>query len=120
MNNYSWNRVLNLKETLFWAIAIIFILANLFFSLISLIEIYEVGFTELEKHYHWNAEPFPWYYESKNIYLAYISCWTTIFLIILFFQIYYLIKDNKYKELISAFAFFLVFIIMLIANGPMN
>jgi uncharacterized BrkB/YihY/UPF0761 family membrane protein len=112
------NKKLNFKDGLFWTIAILFILTNLIFSVVSIIEIYQVSFTSVEKEYCWGAEPFPWYYESKMTYLTYIGSWTILFLTVLFFQIYYAFKDNKTKELYSGLLYILLIVTMLIINGP--
>ena len=106
----------NFKNGLFWTIAILTTLANLLFSLASVFELYQISFTHLEKEYHWGADPFPWYYATKNTYLTYIGTWTVLLLTILFFQIYYIIKDNKVKELYAGLLFVLGFVAMLITN----
>ncbi|RCU42362.1 hypothetical protein DQ356_10595 [Chryseobacterium lacus] len=114
------NRKLNLKDGLFWTIAILVILTNMLFSLASVFEIYQISFTDIEKEYHWGAEPFPWYYENKMTYLTYTGSWTILFLTTLFFQVYFALKDNKTKELYSGLLFILLFATMLIVNGPID
>lgn len=114
------NRKLNFKDGLFWTIAILVILTNVVFSFASLLEVYQISFTNIEKEYHWGADPFPWYYESKTTYLTYTGLWTILFLTTLFFQIYFAIKDNKTKELYSGLLYVLFFVAMLVANGPMD
>jgi uncharacterized BrkB/YihY/UPF0761 family membrane protein len=107
---------LNLKDGFFWTIATLVILANVLFSLASIFEICQISFTDIEKEYHWGAAPFPWYYKSKMTYLTYIGSWTVLFLMILFFQIYYTIKDHKTKELYSGLLCILVFVTMLVCS----
>jgi hypothetical protein len=114
------NRKLNFKDGLFWTIAILVILTNVLFSFGSAFEIYQISFTEIEKEYHWGADPFPWYYENKMTYLTYTGSWTVVFLTILFFQVYYAIKNNKTKELYSGLLYILFFVAMLVVNGPMD
>lgn len=111
---------MSFKNGLFWIIASIVTAFNLLFCFISLIEIYQVSFTSKEKEYHWGAEPFPWYYETKMTYLTYTGSWAVLFLSILFFQIFYLLKRNKTREMYSGLLFILLFAIMLVVNGPMN
>lgn len=114
------NRKLNIKDGLFWTIAILVILTNMLFSFASVFEIYQISFTDIEKEYHWGADSFPWYYENKMTYLTYTGFWTVLFLTILFFQVYYAIKDNKSKELYSGLFYILFFAAMLVVNGPMG
>lgn len=114
------NRKLNFKDGLFWTIAILVILTNVLFSFASVFEIFQISFTDMEKEYHWGADPFPWYYETKMTYLTYIGSWTILFLVTLFFQIYFAVKDNKMKELYSGLLFILLFVAMLVTNGPID
>lgn len=114
------NRKLNFKDGLFWTIAILVIMVNMLFSYASVSEIYQISFTDIEKEYHWSAEPFPWYYEDKMTYLTYIGSWTILFLTTLFFQVYFAFKDNKTKELYSGLLFIILFVAMLITNGSID
>ena len=111
---------MNFKSGIFWTIAIVAILTNLLFSVVSITEIYQLYFTDIAKEYHWGAEPFPWYYQDKRTYLTYVSSWTVLFLAILLFQIYYAVKDNKTKELYSGLLYILFFVVMQIANGQVE
>jgi uncharacterized BrkB/YihY/UPF0761 family membrane protein len=114
------NRKLNFKDGLFWTITILVILTNVLFPFASVFEIFQISFTDIEREYHWGADPFPWYNETKMTYLTYTGSWTILFLTTLFFQIYYAVKDNKTKELDSGLLYILFFVAMLVANGPMD
>jgi hypothetical protein len=108
---------MNVKNIFFWTIAGILILVNGFFIAISLFEIYQITFTDMGNEYQWGAETSPWYFATKNTYTTYIGVRTIPFLAILFFQINYLIKGFKTKELYSTLAFVFLFVVMLlIAN----
>jgi len=105
-----------IKNGLFWTIAILIILTNLLLTSLFLFEIFSLLLTDIGKEYHWGAEPFPWYYKTQTTYLTYSGIWTTSFITILIFQIRYLLKNNKTRELYFGLIFVLLISTMFIVN----
>jgi len=107
----------NFRNILFWTIVLLVAFVNGMLTLILVNELFNVLFDNIDNEYFWGAEAQGWFYATKNTYLVYEGIWATIFLIILFFQIYFIVKKNKEKVLYTGLTFILLLAVMMVTHG---
>jgi hypothetical protein len=101
----------------FKVISILGLIMNGFFAFINLSEWYLIGFLDKTKDYPFGGEgPVPYYYKTKELYVAVNQIWGIIFGILTIIMIWILFKGKR-KHKITIVLISWILIILKISHG---